>query len=128
MKRLFKLGMSLGMAVLAVLVVSFAGLLSEARMTTILLRDVLGFVVAGTVVYLVMFLLEAKDIALFDKELEFPQETAEPPETGEGDAEDEPAEAAETEDDASETEASGTGAEFTPLTEKDFGRVETPGS
>ncbi|MBR6906576.1 MAG: hypothetical protein IKN33_06555 [Selenomonadaceae bacterium] len=128
MKRLFKLGMSLGMAVLAVLVVSFAGLLSEARMTTILLRDVLGFVVAGTVVYLVMFLLEAKDIALFDKELEFPQETAESPETGEGDAEDEPAEAAETEDDASETEASGTGAEFTPLTEKDFGRVETPGS
>lgn len=125
---MFKLGMSLGMAVLAVLVVSFAGLLSEARMTTILLRDVLGFVVAGTVVYLVMFLLEAKDIALFDKELEFPQETAEPPETGEGDAEDEPAEAAETEDDASETEASGTGAEFTPLTEKDFGRVETPGS
>ncbi|MBQ9615075.1 MAG: hypothetical protein IJR38_01905 [Selenomonadaceae bacterium] len=128
MKRLFKLGMSLGMAVLAVLVVSFAGLLSEARITTILLRDVLGFVVAGTVVYLVMFLLEAKDIALFDKELEFPQETAESPETGEGDAEDEPAEAAETEDDASETEASGTGAEFTPLTEKDFGRVETPGS
>ncbi len=125
---MFKLGMSLGMAVLAVLVVSFAGLLSEARMTTILLRDVLGFVVAGTVVYLVMFLLEAKDIALFDKELEFPQETAESPETGEGDAEDEPAEAAETEDDASETEASGTGAEFTPLTEKDFGRVETPGS
>ena len=125
---MFKLGMSLGMAVLAVLVVSFAGLLSEARMTTILLRDVLGFVVAGTVVYLVMFLLEAKDIALFDKELEFPQEAAEPPETGEGDAEDEPAEAAETEDDASETEASGTGAEFTPLTEKDFGRVETPGS
>ena len=116
------------MAVLAVLVVSFAGLLSEARMTTILLRDVLGFVVAGTVVYLVMFLLEAKDIALFDKELEFPQETAESPETGEGDAEDEPAEAAETEDDASETEASGTGAEFTPLTEKDFGHVETPGS
>ena len=53
------------MAVLAVLVVSFAGLLSEARMTTILLRDVLGFVVAGTVVYLVMFLLEAKDIVLF---------------------------------------------------------------
>ena len=125
---MFKLGMSLGMAVLAVLVVSFAGLLSEARITTILLRDVLGFVVAGTVVYLVMFLLEAKDIALFDKELEFPQETAESPETGEGDAEDEPAEAAETEDDASETEASGTGAEFTPLTEKDFGRVETPGS
>ncbi len=125
---MFKLGMSLGMAVLAVLVVSFAGLLSEARMTTILLRDVLGFVVAGTVVYLVMFLLEAKDIALFDKELEFPQETAEPPETGEGDAEDEPAEAAETGDDASETETSGTGAEFTPLTEKDFGRVETPGS
>ena len=116
------------MAVLAVLVVSFAGLLSEARMTTILLRDVLGFVVAGTVVYLVMFLLEAKDIALFDKELEFPQETAESPETGEGDAEDEPAEAAGTEDDASETEASGAGAEFTPLTEKDFGRVETPGS
>ena len=125
---MFKLGMSLGMAVLAVLVVSFAGLLSEARITTILLRDVLGFVVAGTVVYLVMFLLEAKDIALFDKELEFPQETAESPETGEGDAEDEPAEAAETEDDASEAEASGTGAEFTPLTEKDFGRVETPGS
>ena len=116
------------MAVLAVLVVSFAGLLSEARMTTILLRDVLGFVVAGTVVYLVMFLLEAKDIALFDKELEFPQETAGPPETGEGDAEDEPAEAAEAEDDASETEASGASAEFTPLTEKDFGRVETPGS
>ena len=126
MKRLFKLGMSLGMAVLAVLVVSFAGILSEARITTILLRDVLGFLVTGTVVYLVMFLLEAKDIALFDKELEFPQAEVQPSEAGEQDAEN--AEAAETEDDTSASETGGADTEFTPLTEKDFGRVETPGS
>lgn len=47
MKDLFKIGLSLVLAVLAAFVIILAGFLNEVRIGTMLLRGFLGFVVAG---------------------------------------------------------------------------------
>ncbi len=46
-KDLFKIGMSLVLAVIAAFVIILAGFLNEVRIGTMLLRGFLGFVVAG---------------------------------------------------------------------------------
>ena len=47
---MFKIGLSLVLAVMAAFVIILAGFLSEVRIGTMLLRGVIGFVVAGFVV------------------------------------------------------------------------------
>ena len=65
--------MSLVLAVIAALVVFLAALVSGARISTVFLRSLVGFFLAGAVSWLVLFLLEAKGIVGFDRNLELPE-------------------------------------------------------
>ena len=69
MKNLFKIGTSLVLAVIAALVVFLAALIGGARIGTVFLRSFVAFLTAGVLAWLVLFLLEAKGIAAFDREL-----------------------------------------------------------
>ncbi|WP_416196355.1 hypothetical protein [Selenomonas sp.] len=71
---MFKVGMSLVLAVIAALVVFLAALVSGARISTVFLRSLVGFFLAGAVSWLVLFLLEAKGVVGFDRNLELPGE------------------------------------------------------
>lgn len=63
-----KIKAALIFAVIAALVVALAGLLKDVRFIVIALRCAIGFLVAGVVAYIVILLLEAKSIMLFDFE------------------------------------------------------------
>ncbi len=65
--------MSLVAGAIAALVIFIAGLVSDARIGTILLRCIGGFFVAGIVVWLVAMVLEAKQIVGFDSNIEMPE-------------------------------------------------------
>lgn len=64
---MFKLGMALVFSVIAALVVFLAGIIADARIMTALLRSLIAFFCAGLFTYLVVFILEAKGWAAFDK-------------------------------------------------------------
>ena len=72
---MFKIGMALLFAVIAALVAIIAGLVSGARIPTVFLRAFLAFLVSWGCVWLVLFVLECKGIAGFDKHVDFPEET-----------------------------------------------------
>ena len=63
---MFKWKASLIFAVIAALVVALAGLMKDVRFITIALRSVVGFLVAGVLACLVIFLLETKGIVSFE--------------------------------------------------------------
>ena len=65
---MFKLGMALIFSVIAALIVFITGMLGDVRVTTALLRSLVAFLCAGLFTYLVVFILEAKGWAAFDKE------------------------------------------------------------
>ena len=73
---MFKWKASLIFAVIAALVVALAGLMKDVRFLTIALRSVVGFLAAGAVACLVIFLLETKGIVSFEAMEEFPSEDA----------------------------------------------------
>lgn len=89
---MFKIGMALIFAVIAALVVIIAGVLGSPRLVTVFLRSFLAFVVTWAVVWFVLFLLEAKGVIGFDKNLELIE-----PEDGEPTDEELAAHAAEAE-------------------------------
>ena len=66
--------MSLVLAVIAALVVFLAALVVGARIGTVFLRSLIGFFLAGAVSWLVLFLMEAKGVVGFDRNLELPGE------------------------------------------------------
>ena len=76
--------MSLVAGAIAALVIFIAGLVSDARIGTILLRCIGGFFVAGIVVWLVAMVLEAKQIVGFDSNIEMPEPSKDGETTGAG--------------------------------------------
>ena len=81
---MFKWKASLIFAVIAALVVALAGLMKDVRFLTIALRSVVGFLAAGAVACLVIFLLETKGIVNFEAMEEFPSEDENNPEGADG--------------------------------------------
>jgi len=123
---LFKLGMSLVFGVISALIIVLTGLSSEARLTTVLLRSLIGFLLTGALVWLVTLILESKDIVGFDKNLELIEELEkeEPKSPEEYEAED--AAAAEAETQSAEEEQEHEQAEFKPLGSEDLRHMEAP--
>ncbi len=123
---LFKLGMSLVFGVISALIIVLTGLSSEARLTTVLLRSLIGFLLTGALVWLVTLILESKDIVGFDKNLELMEELEkeEPKSPEEYEAED--AAAAEAETQSTEEEQEHEPAEFKPLGSDDLRHMEAP--
>lgn len=76
--------MSLVAAAIAALVVFIAGLVSDARIGTILLRCIGAFFAATAVVWLIAFVLEAKEIVGFDSNIEMPEPADEKAQAKEG--------------------------------------------
>ena len=125
---MFKLGMSLVFAFISAMVIALAGLVSDARLMTVLLRSLIGFLVAGAVVWLVAFVLEAKELVGFDKNLELVEnpEGEEPKSPEEYEAMDE-AESAEEKSPTAEMQASDEeNADFHPLTSNNLKHMEAP--
>lgn len=122
--------MSLVLAVIAALVVFLAALVSGARISTVFLRSLVGFFLAGAVSWLVLFLLEAKGIVGFDRKLELPEKDVAPsaaaeertdaPEEDDGAPEERPAPQQEAEE-ISDAET----ASFQPLTADGLTHIET---
>ena len=112
---MFKIGMSLVLAVIAAFVIILAGFLSEVRVGTMLLRGTIGFVVAG--------LVGALFVTAFEN-----REKPDLTETRERDEEEEMSyipdddDMAEPEHEAGEEDAS----EFTPLTAQGLEHVQPP--
>lgn len=123
---MFKMGMSLVFAVISALIIVLTGLSSDARLTTVLLRSLIGFLLTGALVWLVTFILEMKDIVGFDKNLELIEtsEAEEPKSPEEYEAEDEAA--AEQEEQQSEVQQENGPAEFKPLGAEDLRHMEAP--
>lgn len=123
---MFKLGMSLVFGVISALIIVLTGLSSEARLTTVLLRSLIGFLLTGALVWLVTLILESKDIVGFDKNLELMEELEkeEPKSPEEYEAED--AAAAEAETQSTEEEQEHEPAEFKPLGSDDLRHMEAP--
>lgn len=124
---LFKLGMSLVFGVISALIIVLTGLSSEARLTTVLLRSLIGFLLTGALVWLVTLILETKDIVGFDKNLELIEEMEkeEPKSPEEYEAEDAAA-AAEAETQSAEEEQEHEQAEFKPLGSENLRHMEAP--
>lgn len=122
--------MSLVFAVIAALVIMLAGLLSDARLVTVLLRCVAGFLVAGVCVWLTAMILEHQNIVGFDKNLELPdqkeQDKVKSPE--ELEVEDEAAAQAEKkqEEEAAAEGETGENTGFTPLSQDNLKHMEPP--
>jgi len=76
---MFKIGMALIFAVIAALVTVIAGLLGTPRLLTVFLRALLAFVVVWGVSWLVLFILEAKGVVGFDRNLELLSDADENP-------------------------------------------------
>ena len=120
--------MSLVFAFISAMVIALAGLVSDVRLMTLLLRSLVGFLVAGAVVWLVAFVLEAKELVGFDKNLELMEnpEGEEPKSPEEYEAEDEAA-AAEAEAPSAEMQTSDEdNADFQPLTSNNLKHMEAP--
>ncbi len=120
--------MSLVFAFISAMVIALAGLVSDVRLMTVLLRSLVGFLVAGAVVWLVAFVLEAKELVGFDKNLELMEnpEGEEPKSPEEYEAEDEAA-AAEAEAPSAEMQTSDEdNADFQPLTSNNLKHMEAP--
>lgn len=124
-----KLGMALAFACIAVLVIMVGGVLHEARLGTIALRCLGGFLATSWVIYVVAFILEAKDIVAFDKDME------PPPTEGESVAGEDEAAAdsgedgnpdEESADGDGEESASEEGTGFTPLATQNLRHVSAP--
>lgn len=125
---MFKLGMSLVFAFISAMVIALAGLVSDVRLMTVLLRSLIGFLVAGAVVWLVAFVLEAKELVGFDRNLELLEnpEEEEPKSPEEYEAEDE-ASAAEAANQSAEMQTSDEeNADFQPLTSNNLKHMEAP--
>ena len=125
---LFKLGMSLVFAFVAAMVIMLAGLLSDARMVTVLLRSLIGFFVAGVCVWLAAMILEHQNIVGFDKNLELPDsevpdELKSPEEL---EAEDKEAAANQQESEAVTEDNTGENTGFTPLSQDNLKHMEPP--
>ncbi|MBQ7477795.1 MAG: hypothetical protein IJT01_02700 [Selenomonadaceae bacterium] len=84
---MFKWKASLIFAVIAALVVALAGLMKDVRFLTIALRSVVGFLAAGALACLVIFLLETKGIVSFEAMAEPTGEDGNPPEGADGEEE-----------------------------------------
>lgn len=119
-----KLKASLLFAMIAALVIALAGFLRDVRLITIALRCLVGLVAACAVSYLVMFLLEAKDIVIFElSELPATEETEADGGQEAGQKDEEPSgEQAEEQVE----EDSGTGDGFQPLDAKTLKHMEAP--
>ncbi|MBQ3970818.1 MAG: hypothetical protein II687_01300 [Selenomonadaceae bacterium] len=91
---MFKWKASLIFAVIAALVVALAGLMKDVRFLTIALRSVVGFLAAGAVACLVIFLLETKGIVNFEAMAESLKEDENNPEGADGEGENASAEEA----------------------------------
>lgn len=78
-----KFTLALLMAVIAALTIGVAGLISGARISTILLRGLGGWFVALLVVWLVLFIVETKGWMGFDRNIELMAENEQAPEDGE---------------------------------------------
>lgn len=122
---LFKLGMSLVFAVISALIIVLTGLSSDARLMTVLLRSLIGFLVAGAAVWLITFFLEARNIVGFDKNLELIEdpEGEEPKSPEEYEAEDAQTASGEDQTALEETEEP---AEFKPLGADSLRHMEAP--
>ena len=59
--------MSLVFAFIAAMVIVLAGLLSDVRLLTVLLRSLVGFLITGAIVWLAAVILEHQNIVGFDK-------------------------------------------------------------
>lgn len=124
---MFKLGMSLVFAFISAMVIALAGLVSDARLMTVLLRSLIGFLVAGAVVWLVAFVLEAKELVGFDKNLELVENPEEEPKSPEEyEAVDEAASAEETSPTAEMQASDEENADFQPLTSNNLKHMEAP--
>lgn len=126
MRNLFKIGTSLVLAVIAALVVFLAALIGGARIGTVFLRTFVAFLTAGVLAWLVLFLLEAKGIAAFDRELTPPEgeDAAEaPPADGEAEAPEAPGES-QGKEAAESAEAPAEQASFQPLAADGLKHVE----
>jgi hypothetical protein len=120
--------MSLVFAFISAMVIALAGLVSDVRLMTVLLRSLIGFLVAGAVVWLVAFVLEAKELVGFDRNLELLEnpEEEEPKSPEEYEAEDE-ASAAEAANQSAEMQTSDEeNADFQPLTSNNLKHMEAP--
>jgi hypothetical protein len=118
---MFKVGMALVFSVIAALVVFLTGMIGDARVTTALLRSFIAFLCAGLFTYLVVFILEAKGWAAFDKE---PSERMQDMQTQLYDAEDIDFDAVEKGARAAEEFAAQ--KNFRPLSEDSFVHMRTP--
>ena len=65
---MFKIGMSLVLAVIAAFVIILAGFLSEVRFGTMLLRGLLGFVVTGVIGALFVTFFEAQNAKTLEED------------------------------------------------------------
>ena len=122
---LFKLGMSLVFAFIAAMVIALAGLISDVRLMTILVRSLLGFLVTCAGVWVVSFLLEAKNLVGFDKNLDLiGEEEPNPKSPEELDGEDLAAQAADSKEDSEPAQD----PSFTLLTKDNLKQVKPPES
>ena len=127
---MFKLGMSLVFAFIAAMVSVLAGLLSDVRLLTVLLRSLVGFLITGAIVWLAAVILEHQNIVGFDKNLELidPDESAEPKSPEEYEKED-AASGQSAADEAVTSETEETSAEagsFMPLSQNNLKHMEPP--
>lgn len=117
---MFKIGMALIAGAIAALAIGLAGLATEARFSTIFLRGLAGFLIAGLVSYLAAIILELKGWAGFDENVELSPETeAREEESGEQ----EPSEEGEP---SPEAGAEAGEESFTPFSADNLKRVEPP--
>lgn len=125
---MFKLGMSIILGVIAALVIILTGFLGDARLLTILGRALVGFLAAAAFTYLVTFILEAKYIVGFDKNIDLIEENKddEPKSVEEYEKEDsEDEQDAEIVEDATEKAENAEPSEFKPLANS-VRHMETP--
>ena len=109
--------MALIFATIAALAIGLAGLATEARFSTIFLRGLAGFIVAGLVSYMVAVILELKGWVGFDENIEMMPATESREEESE---EQEPEEGAspETNENAADS--------FTPFSPDNLKHIEPP--
>ena len=125
---MFKLEMSLVFAFIAAMVIVLAGLLSDVRLLTVLLRSLVGFLITGAIVWLAAVILEHQNIVGFDKNLELPDsevpdELKSPEEL---EAEDKEAAANQQESEAVTEDNTGENTGFTPLSQDNLKHMEPP--
>ncbi len=134
---MLKLGIAVLFALVAALVILLAGLVSHARILTMLLRALCGFAVTTVVVWLIAFILEEKHIIGLDKNMveiiaEEEQEKAEAEAAAQAEQSQdagagEPEEAAAAPDEAAAGQEPTTGAAgFSPLQTDNLSHIETP--